>query len=122
MIVFNHGFIRPEVYRTTERYVNYVGRLAESGYIVLRSDYRGHTDSEDEATGAYGSPGYGVDVLNAVASVKRLPQADLDRLGMWEHSMGGVVTLRSMVITDDIKAGVLDCAHHGQGHMLAPRP
>ena len=107
VIVFNHGYIPPEVYRTTERYVNYVGRLAESGYIVFRSDYRGHADSEGEASGAYGSPGYVIDVLNAVASVKRLPQADPDRIGMWGHSMGGYITLRSMVITDDIKAGVI---------------
>jgi fermentation-respiration switch protein FrsA (DUF1100 family) len=107
VIVFNHGFIPPDVYRTTERYINYVGRLAESGYIVFRSDYRGHADSEGEAGGAYGSPGYVIDVLNAVASVKRLPQADPDRIGMWGHSMGGYITLRSMVITDDIKAGVI---------------
>lgn len=107
VIVFNHGFISPNVYRTTERYINYVGRLAESGYIVLRSDYRGHADSEGEASGAYGSPGYVVDVLNAVASVKRLPQADPDRIGMWGHSMGGYITLRSMVITQDIQVGVI---------------
>jgi dipeptidyl aminopeptidase/acylaminoacyl peptidase len=106
-IIFNHGFIPPNVYRTTERYVNYVGRLAESGYIVFRSDYRGHADSEGEPTGAYGSPGYVVDVLNAVASVKRLPQADPERIGMWGHSMGGYITLRSMVISPDIRAGVI---------------
>jgi dipeptidyl aminopeptidase/acylaminoacyl peptidase len=107
VIVFNHGFIPPNVYRTTQRYVNYVGRLAESGYIVFRSDYRGHADSEGEPTGAYGNPGYVVDVLNAVASVKRLPQADPERIGMWGHSMGGYITLRSMVISPDIKAGVI---------------
>jgi len=106
-IVFNHGYIPPDVYRTTQRYVNYVGRLAESGYIVLRPDYRGHDQSEGEATGAYGSPGYVVDVLNAVAAVQRWPQADRERIGMWGHSMGGYITLRSMVITDTIKAGVI---------------
>ena len=116
VIVFNHGFIPPDVYRTTERYVNYVGRLAESGYIVFRSDYRGHADSEGEPSGAYGSPGYVVDVLNAVASVKRLPQANPDRVGMWGHSMGGYITLRSMVITGDIKAGVI------WGGVVAPYP
>ena len=116
VIVFNHGFIPPDVYRTTERYVNYVGRLAESGYIVFRSDYRGHADSEGEPSGAYGNPGYVTDVLNAVASVKRLPQADPDRVGMWGHSMGGYITLRSMVIRDDIKVGVIWAG------VLAPYP
>jgi len=33
-IIFNHGFIPPDQYRTTERYVAYVDALARSGYIV----------------------------------------------------------------------------------------
>ena len=107
VIVFNHGYIPPNQYRTTERYVAYVDRLAMSGYIVFRSDYRGHDQSEGAATGAYGSPGYVVDVLNATASLKRFPDADPKRIGMWGHSMGGYITLRSMVIDPDIKAGVI---------------
>jgi dipeptidyl aminopeptidase/acylaminoacyl peptidase len=106
-IIFNHGYIPPDVYVTTERYVAYVDLLARSGYIVFRSDYRGHANSEGEARGAYGSPDYTVDVLNAVASVKRYPDADPNRIGMWGHSMGGYITLRSMVISKDIKAGVI---------------
>jgi dipeptidyl aminopeptidase/acylaminoacyl peptidase len=107
VIVFNHGFIPPDVYRTTERYVAYVDNLARAGYIVFRSDYRGHGDSEGEAGGAYSSPDYVVDVLNAVAAMKRFPEADPDRIGMWGHSMGGYITLRSMVVSPDIKAGVI---------------
>jgi dipeptidyl aminopeptidase/acylaminoacyl peptidase len=107
VIIFNHGFIPPDVYRTTERYVAYVDLIARSGYIVFRSDYRGHDQSEGEARGAYSTPDYTVDVLNAVASMKRYPDADPDRIGMWGHSMGGYITLRSMVISKDIKAGVI---------------
>ncbi|NPV55768.1 MAG: alpha/beta fold hydrolase, partial [Anaerolineae bacterium] len=106
-IVFNHGYIPPAVYRTTERYVAYVDGLARSGYIVFRIDYRGHDRSEGIATGAYGSPGYTVDVLNAVASLQRFPQVDPQRIGMWGHSMGGFLTLRAMVISPHIKAGVI---------------
>jgi dipeptidyl aminopeptidase/acylaminoacyl peptidase len=107
VIIFNHGFIPPEVYRTTERYVAYVDNLARSGYIVFRSDYRGHDRSEGEARGAYGAPDYTVDVLNAVAAMKRYPAANPERIGMWGHSMGGYITLRSMVIDPDIKVGVI---------------
>src|SRR5215510_2855795 len=46
VIVFNHGYIPPNVYRTTERYIAYVDQIARSGYIVLKSDYRGHDRSE----------------------------------------------------------------------------
>src|SRR5690242_18705442 len=101
VIIFNHGYIPPDVYRTTERYMAYVDLIARSGYIVFRSDYRGHDQSEGEARGAYGAPDYTVDVLNAVASVKRYPDADPNRIGMWGHSMGGYITLRSMVISKD---------------------
>ena len=107
VIIFNHGFIPPTLYRTTERYVNYVDRLAREGYIVFRSDYRGHDQSEGEARGAYGYPDYVIDVLNGLQSIKSLPEADPDRIGMWGHSMGGYITLRSMVIRSDIKAGVI---------------
>ena len=85
----------------------YVDGFARSGYIVFRSDYRGHGNSEGEANGAYSAPDYTVDVLNAVVSMKKYPDADPNRIGMWGHSMGGYITLRAMVIRDDIKAGVI---------------
>lgn len=107
VIVFNHGYIPPEEYRTTERYVAYVDTIARNGYIVFKPDYRGHDKSEGQARGAYGNPDYVIDVLNAVASLKRLPGADSNRIGMWGHSMGGYITLRAMVISKDIKAGVI---------------
>lgn len=107
VIVFNHGFIPPDEYRTTERYVAYVSNLARNGYIVFRPDYRGHGESEGSPTGAYGSPDYVVDVLNAVASMRRFPGADPARIGMWGHSMGGFITLRSMVIDSGIRSGVI---------------
>ena len=107
VVVFNHGYIPPDVYRTTERYIAYTDGFSRNGYIVLRSDYRGHADSEGNAGGAYSRPDYTIDVLNAVASIKRFPEADPNRIGMWGHSMGGHITLRAMVTTRDIKAGVI---------------
>lgn len=107
VIVFNHGYIAPEAYRTTERYVNYVDGFARSGYIVFRPDYRGHDQSEGRASGAYGGPAYTIDVLNAVAALKAFEDADPERIGMWGHSMGGYITLRAMVVDPDIKAGVI---------------
>ena len=107
VIVFNHGYIPPAQYKTTERYVAYVDGFARAGYIVLKPDFRGHGDSEGEATGGYGSNAYTVDALNAVASIKKYADADPARIGMWGHSMGGHVTLRAMVASTDIKAGVI---------------
>lgn len=107
VIIFNHGYIPPAQYKTTERYVAYVDGFAVSGYIVFRPDYRGHDQSEGRASGAYGSPDYVIDVLNAVATLRQYPDADPQRIGMWGHSMGGWITLRAMVTDPGIKAGVV---------------
>ena len=106
-IIFNHGYIPPEEYKTTERYVAYVDGFAGNGYIVFKLDYRGHGDSEGNQEGAYYSPAYTIDVLNAVASVKKFKDADPNKIGMWGHSMGGSITVRSMVILKNIRAGVI---------------
>lgn len=106
-IVFNHGYIPPEQYRTTEKYVAYVDGFARNGYVVLRPDYRGHGDSEGDAEGGYGSPAYTIDVLNGLGALKKHPQVDEQKIGMWGHSMGGHITLRAMVVDPSIKAGVI---------------
>jgi fermentation-respiration switch protein FrsA (DUF1100 family) len=107
IVIFSHGHIPPDQYRTTERYVAYTDAFSRSGYIVFRSDYRGHGSSEGEPVGSYASPAYTVDVLSGMSSVMRHPDADPDRVGMWGHSMGGSIALRAMVVTDTIKAGVI---------------
>ena len=106
-IIFNHGYIPPEVYRSTERYIAYTDGFARNGYIVFRPDYRGHGFSEGEARGAYGFPDYTVDVLNGLAAVKQHPDVDPNRIGMWGHSMGGYITLRALLVDEQIKAGVI---------------
>ena len=108
VIIFNHGYIHPPDYRTTENYVTYMDMLARDGYIVFKSDFRGHGNSEGPIVGGgYGSPGYTADVLNAMESLKDYESVDPNRFGMWGHSMGGQVTLRAMVVSDEIKAGVI---------------
>lgn len=107
VIIFNHGYIPPEEYRTTERYISYTDAFSRNGYVLLRPDYRGHGNSEGEAAGGYGSNNYTIDVLNALASVKKYPGVNPEKIGMWGHSMGGFVTLRNMVVRDEIKAGVI---------------
>ena len=107
VIIFNHGYIPPEEYKTTERYVAYVDGFSRNGYVVFKPDYRGHGNSEGRPEGAYYSPAYATDVLNALASVKKLQIVDPNKIGMWGHSLGGNLTLRAMVVSKEIKAGVI---------------
>jgi dipeptidyl aminopeptidase/acylaminoacyl peptidase len=107
VIVFNHGYIPPTVYRTTERYIAYVDAFARSGYIVFKPDYRGFGSSQGTPVSAYYSPDDTVDVLNAVTTMQRYSGADPNRIGMWGHSMGGNITLRALVIDPRIKVAVI---------------
>lgn len=107
VILFNHGYIQPSQYRTAERYEAYVDAFARNGYIVLKSDYRGHGNSEGTAEGGHTSPAYTIDVLNALSSIKKYENANPQKIGMWGHSMGGSIVLRAMELTNDIKAGVI---------------
>lgn len=106
-VVFNHGYIPPAEYSPAEKYVAYVDGFARNGYVVFRPDYRGHGESEGEPTGAYGSNGYTIDVLNAFSSLKKHKDVNPGKIGMWGHSLGGHVTLRAMVVNPDIRAGVI---------------
>ncbi len=107
-IVFNHGYIPPEQYETTQRYVAYLDAFARDGYVVFKSDYRGNGNSEGQPEGAYYSPAYATDVLNALASLRQYPSVNPNKIGMWGHSMGGNITLRSLVVRpNDIKVAVI---------------
>lgn len=107
IIIFNHGYIPPKQYKTEEKYVAYVDAFAKEGFVVFKPDFRGHGNSEGQPEGAYYSPAYAADVLNALSSVKKYPGVNPDKIGMWGHSMGGSITLRSMVVSKDIKVAVI---------------
>lgn len=106
-IVFNHGYIPPSAYVTTERYVAYVNALASNGFVVFKIDMRGHGDSEGESQGSYFSPGYTIDAISALKSLQKMRVVDPNGIGMWGHSMAGNLTLRAMLIEPDIRAGVI---------------
>jgi uncharacterized protein len=107
VIILNHGFIEPTVYDTISSYKSYMDAYSRQGFLVLKPDYRGHNDSEGEPVSAHTSPDYTIDVLNAVSSIKKYPDANPEKIGMWGHSMGGGITLRALAVSKDIKAGAL---------------
>lgn len=111
VILFNHGYIPPETYQTfpsVGQYATYLPVFAEKNYIVFKPDFRGNGESDGKPEGAYYSPAYTTDDLNALASIKKYKDTDQNRIGAWGHSMGGNITLRDLVInTKDIKAAVV---------------
>jgi dipeptidyl aminopeptidase/acylaminoacyl peptidase len=106
-IVFNHGYIPPTQYKTTEKYVEYVDNLARNGFVVFKIDLRGNGESEGDASGSYFSSGYTIDAISALKSLQKFKEVNPSRIGMWGHSMAGNLVLRAMLVSNEIKAGVI---------------
>lgn len=106
-VVFLHGYIPPQNYRTLVNYAAYVDYLAKNGLVVFKIDLRGHDKSEGEPGGSYYSGDYIIDTLNAVAALKNSDFVDSGRIGLWGHSMAGNVVFRSMAAMPEISKVVI---------------
>ena len=108
VIVLNHGYYNPSSFNSGDGTRTMADILVAKGYITVASDYRGHGQSEDEKQGPRGHrPEFAIDVLNLIASIKSVEKADQNRIGMWGHSMGGEVALRTAEATNKVKTIVL---------------
>jgi uncharacterized protein len=108
VIVLNHGYFNQSSFRSGDGTNGMANILGANGYITLASDYRGFGKSENDSEQSRGhSPNYAIDILSLIASIQSLSKADVNRIGMWGHSMGGEVSLRTAEATGKIKALVL---------------
>lgn len=82
-----------------------LGNMAEWGYVVIASQYRGGPGSEgkDEFGGADVD-----DVLNLIPLLEKEPRCDASRLGMIGVSRGGMMTYLALTRTDRIAAAIVD--------------
>ena len=105
VLILNHGYYDPAIYIPGNGTRNAADFFARNGYLTLASDYRGYAGSDlgDD----FFRTGYVVDVVNLIASVKTLPQAKADSIGVWGHSMGGGVSLAVAVINPPGLRGVV---------------
>lgn len=112
IIIMIHGFGWPSTSTVLGGEVDTADLFADNGYLVLHPNMRGYPPSDD-GDNLY-RVGLAVDILNLIALVKEqaggpgeLAGADLTRIGLWGHSLGGGVALRVATVSEDIKAMVL---------------
>jgi uncharacterized protein len=105
VILMNHGFFSRSVFNSGDGTDRSSAYLSEHGYITIASDYRSWGESDIGESFFYS--GLVIDVINLMNAIPSLPQADPERIGMWGHSMGGGVTMKTLTIDPRIKAAVL---------------
>ncbi|MFN8412619.1 MAG: alpha/beta fold hydrolase [Anaerolineales bacterium] len=105
VIVMNHGFSKRSEYTSGDGSDRAADFLARRGYITIASDYRTWGGSDFGVS--FFHTGLVVDVMNLIASLFSLPQADVNRIGMWGHSMGGGITTKILTLQSPVRVAVL---------------
>ena len=113
VVIANHGYVPdPTKYGITAAgidsrpgdYYRSVPELyASRGFLVILPDYRGHNSSEGfEFVHKPNSVAlYADDVISLLASLDEIDEADTKKLFMWSHSMGGGVSMRVQLATEN---------------------
>ena len=111
LLILNHGHIDTDIYTNGRGLKREQDYLARRGYVVIHPDYRNHADSDkDPDSELWFRLGYTQDAINAVLAAQNsnFDFIDKENVGMLGHSMGGGVTLNTLVIRPElVKAAVL---------------
>lgn len=105
VLFLNHGYIDPAIYTNGRGLRREQDYLARRGYVVIHSDYRNHAQSDKDPDADYNFRlGYVEDVINGIYAVRNssLPYFNKEKIGMLGHSMGGGVTINTLVVQPDL--------------------
>lgn len=100
VIVMLRGYADDEIYFTGLGTRKAAGFFAENGFLTLAPDFLGFggsdTSSGDILEARFERP---ITVLNLLASIKFLPEANPDKVFLWGHSNGGQIALSVLEIS-----------------------
>jgi dipeptidyl aminopeptidase/acylaminoacyl peptidase len=105
VVILLHGYFDREEYYTGADTWQAADFLARKGYITIAPDYRSWGISDNGQS--FFHTGLVADVINLISSLPSLPQADMGRIGLLGHSMGGGIATKVLVIDDRVSAAVL---------------
>ena len=109
-----HGSVPRDEYQTLDYTTRYADDLAQEGYIVIHPNLRNFPPSSVTERRRDSHTGYTIDVLNLVAHLKKMAgqegifaTADIDRMGIWGHSIGGSIAMRTISVEPDAFAAAV---------------
>lgn len=105
ILILLHGYIDREQYYAGADTWQAAEFFARQGYLVLAPDLRSWGESDTGLSLFH--MGLVIDVLNLIGSLETLPEADLARIGLWGHSMGGGLASKVLTIDERVGAAVL---------------
>jgi len=118
-IIYNRGGNRDFGSITVAKGAMLLGKLANEGYVVIASQYRGVAGGE--GVEEFGGKDVN-DVINLVDVLAVTESADTSRIGIFGWSRGGMMTYIALTKTDKIKAAAVGGAISDQFAGIADRP
>ncbi|MBI5465234.1 prolyl oligopeptidase family serine peptidase [Candidatus Gottesmanbacteria bacterium] len=100
VVVMLRGYVDNKIYSTGMGTKKPAGFFAENGFLTLAPDFLGFGESDDTYSDIledrFARP---VTVLELLASIKTLKQADSSKVVIWGHSNGGQIALSVLEIS-----------------------
>lgn len=118
-IIWNRGGIREFGAVNTTIAAAMLGKLAQAGFVVIASQYRGNGGSE--GLEEYGNGDIN-DILNLTEVLKEIPSADAEKIGMFGGSRGGMATYMALPRTNKIKVAAVLGAPTDKWASIEDRP
>lgn len=100
VVIMVRGYVDREIYRPgigTERAAEV---FAQNGFLTLAPDFLGYGESDPSfANNLEDRFWHPIEVLQLIASLANLPQANPDKISIWGHSNGGQIALSVLEIS-----------------------
>ena len=100
VVIMLRGYVDVWAYQTGIGTKKPAGFFSQNGFITLAPDFLGYGGSDPEEKdillNRFERP---ITVLNLLASIKSLPQADLNNIFLWGHSNGGQIAISVLEIS-----------------------
>lgn len=105
VIVLLHGYYDRNFYWSGAGTDQAAEFFARNGFLAVAPDLRSWGESDSDLSVFH--TGLVIDVLNLFSALETIPQADLTRLMLWGHSMGGGIATKVLTVDSRVRTAVL---------------